>query len=212
MNETFDEFNDLIELMTRARRMPVPDRFVGTLMKRIDAEAKPGPANIAVRFAGYFGKVENSDSSDIRECAACFFLAGFFYLVMGIILTAGFRAIHFSASPAEWITLQPYLTIGAALLLFALGAALMAREKAALKAAFRGTILYIFLVAVNGIFMAPYLNIPHAGLFIAGFMGAGVFMGITLARAVRKSESGVKNANNGNNERSTKDRGRIFAH
>lgn len=190
MNETFDEFNDLVEVMRRARRFPVPNRFVESVMTRLDAGEKTGT----------------------RECAACFFLTGFFYLVMGIMLTAGFRAIHFTAFPENWITLQPYLTIGASLLLFALGAALMKRGKSALKAAFHGTILYIFLVVISGIFMAPYLDIPYAGLFIAGFTGAGVFMGVIIARAVRKAESGVLHENNDTNRKPTKNQRRIFAH
>jgi len=101
---------------------------------------------------------------------------------------AGFEAIGSSMAAMDWIRLQPHLTIGAAIWLFALGVVLMLDGSAGIKAARYGTLFYVFFAVANGILMRPYLHVPYADVFIIGFVATSALMGVMLALAVKKVE------------------------
>jgi hypothetical protein len=189
-----DQHQDIIDLIKSTPVIEPPDDFTPGVMARLPdldqgvwARAKhalfnPSRAGFQTRWA-HILTVSNK-----RECSFCFFITGFFYLIMGIVLMAGFKTIGSSMAAMEWITLQPHLTIGAATWLLALGMVLMMDGSAAIKIARYGTLFYIFFTVVNGILMKPYLHVPYAGIFIIGFVATGALMGIMLALAVQKME------------------------
>ena len=100
----------------------------------------------------------------------------------------GLQGIGYSMAAMEWIKLQPYLTIGAAIWLLALGVVLMMGGSNGMKIAKYGTLFYIFSAVVNGTLMRLYLYVPFAGVFIIGFVATSAFMGGPLALAVQKIE------------------------
>ncbi|MBU1570191.1 MAG: hypothetical protein KKD92_15065 [Proteobacteria bacterium] len=176
-----NDYKDLINLMEATPKAPVPDNFTQNVMGRI-ALFNPSEAAVQSRWAQILSV------SNPRECSFCFFITGFFYLIMGIVLMAGFKAIGSGIAVAEWIKLQPHLTIGAAMWLLALGMLLIVDGRIAIKIAQYGTLLYIFFTVVNGILMRPYLRVPHADFFIIGFVATGALMGVMLSLAVKKVE------------------------
>jgi predicted neutral ceramidase superfamily lipid hydrolase len=194
MNENMNEYKDIINLMEATPKAPVPDHFTQNVMGRVaeldqgawaklkQALFNPSGAGVQSRWAQILSV------SNTRECSFCFFITGFFYLIMGIVLIAGFKAIGSSMAATGWITLQPYLTIGAAMWLLSLGALLIMDGRAAVKIAQYGTLLYIFFTVFNVILMRPYLHVPFAGVFIIGFVATSAFMGVMLAFAVHKME------------------------
>jgi len=194
MNESMSEYKDLINLMESTPKAPVPDHFTQSVMGRVaeldqgawakmkQALFNPSGAGVQFRWA------PTLSVSNPRECSFCFFITGFFYLIMGIVLIAGFKAIGSSMAATDWITLQPYLTIGAAMWLLALGALLIMDGRAAVKIAQYGTLLYIFFTVVNGILMRSYLHVPYAGILLIGFVATSGLMGVMLAFAVKKVE------------------------
>jgi hypothetical protein len=194
MNEDLNEFKDLIKMMEATPKAPVPDHFTQNVMGRLPeldqgvwARAKhalfnPSWAGVPSRWAQLL-TVTNT-----RECSFCFFVTGFFYLIMGIVLMAGFKTIGSSMAAMEWITLQPHLTIGAATWLLALGMVLMMDGSTAIKIARYGTLFYIFFTVLNGILMRSYLHVPYANVFIIGFVATSALMGVMLALAVKKVE------------------------
>ena len=100
--------------MEATPKAPVPDNFTQNVMERITL-LNLSEKGVESRWAKILSV------SNPRECSFCFFITGFFYLIMGIILMAGFKAIGSGVLAAEWIKLQPQLTIGAAIWLLALG-------------------------------------------------------------------------------------------
>jgi hypothetical protein len=111
---------------------------------------------------------------------------------MGIILMAGLKAISSGITVASWIALQPIFTLGSAIWLLSLGILLVLDGKIAVKIAQYGTLLYIFFTVFNGILMRPYLRVPHADVFVIGFVATGALMGIMLSLAVKKVDGQVK--------------------
>jgi hypothetical protein len=189
-----DNHQDIIDLIKSTPAIQPPDDFNRRLMSRLPeldqgvwAKAKqtlfnPSGAAIKSRWAQIL------PVSNKRECSFCFFITGFFYLIIGIVLMAGFKAIGSSMAAMEWITLQPHLTIGAAAWLLALGMVLMMDGSIAIKIARYGTLFYIFFTVFNGILMRPYLHVPYAGVFVIGFVATSALMGVMLALAVKKME------------------------
>ncbi|MFH1975707.1 MAG: hypothetical protein ABIJ52_09100 [Pseudomonadota bacterium] len=177
-----NDYKDIINLMEATPKAPVPDNFTQKVMGRL-ALFNPSEAGVQSRWAQILSV------SNPRECSFCFFITGFFYLIMGIVLMAGFKAIGSGISAVEWIKLQPHLTIGAAMWLLSLGMLLIMDGRIAIKIAQYGTLLYIFFTVVNGILMRPYLRVPHADVFIIGFVATGALMGVMLSFAVQKMET-----------------------
>ena len=129
--------------MEATPKAPVPDNFTQNVMERI-ALVNPSEAGVQSRWA------QMLTVSNIRECSFCFFITGFFYLIMGIVLMAGFKAIGSGMAVTDWIALQPHFTIGAAMWLLALGMLLMMDGRIGIKIAQYGTLFYIFFTVVNG--------------------------------------------------------------
>jgi hypothetical protein len=179
MNE--NDYKDIINLMEATPKAPVPDNFTQNVMERITL-LNFSEKGVESRWAQILSV------SNPRECSFCFFITGFFYLIMGIILMLGLRAISSGIEVADWISLQPSLTIGAAIWLLALGLLLILDGRIGIKIAQYGTLLYIFFTVVNGILMRPYLRVPHADVFVIGFVATGTLMGIMLSLAVKKVE------------------------
>jgi hypothetical protein len=194
MNEEFSKYKSLIKLMEATPKVNVSDGFTERVMGRLPEI-----------YQGVWAKVKHSlfnpsctgsqsrwaqilSVSNPRECSFCFFVTGYFYLIMGIVLIAGFKAIGSSMPAMEWIKLQPHLTIGAAIWLLALGMVLMMDGSTAIKIAKYGTLFYILFSVFNGVLMRPYLHVPYAGVFIIGFVATSALIGVMLALAVQKME------------------------
>ena len=195
MNEDFSKYESLINLMEATPKAPAPDRFTERVMGRLPeldqgvwARVKhslhnPSWPGIQSRWA------QMLSVSNRRECSFCFFITGYFYLIMGIVMMAGFKAIGPSMSSMEWIKLQPHLTIGAAIWLLGLGMVLMMDSSTAIKIAKYGTLLYLFFTVFNGTLMWLYLHLPYAGVPLIGFEAMSVLMGVMLVIAAKKMES-----------------------
>jgi len=189
-----DHHQDIIDLIKSTPAIPSPDDFTPRVMGRLPeldqgVWAKVKYALFNLSWAGIQSRwVQILPVSNTRECSFCFFITGFFYLIMGIVLMAGFEAIGSSMAAMDWIRLQPHLTIGAAIWLFALGVVLMLDGSAGIKAARYGTLFYVFFAVANGILMRPYLHVPYADVFIIGFVATSALMGVMLALAVKKVE------------------------
>lgn len=188
-----EKFADIIGKIKKQKTIDPPESFTDNVMRRLP-DQYPG---IILAAASVFHHLYNqalapagdqSNGLTRRECSFYFFITGFFYLIIGIILMMGLREIGSSMTAMEWIKLQSHLTIGAAIWFLALGAVLMMGGSNGMKIAKYGTLLYIYIAVVNGTFMRLSLHVPFSGMFIIGFVATNAFMGILLALAVQKME------------------------
>lgn len=194
MNEDFSKYGSLIKLMEATPKANVSEGFTEKVMGRLPeldqgvwakvkhSRLNSSEAGIQPRWAQILS------ISDKKEGSYCFFITGYFYLILGIVLMVGFEAIGPSMTTMDWLKLQPQLTIGAAVWLLALGMVLMMNGSTAVKIAKYATFFYIFLTVSNGILMRPYLHVPYAGVVIIGFVATSMLMGVMLAIAVQKME------------------------
>jgi hypothetical protein len=188
-----EKFADIIEKMKKQKTIDPPASFTDSVMRRLP-DRYPGILfAVASVFHHLYNQAlvpagEQSNTLTRRECSFYFFITGFFYLIIGIILMIGLQEIDSSMMAMVWIKLQPHLTIGAAIWFLALGAVLKTGGSRGMKIAKYGTLFYIFIAVVNGTFMRLFLHFPFSGMFIVGFVATNAFMGILLALAIQKVE------------------------
>ncbi|MCX5808078.1 MAG: hypothetical protein NTX36_01685 [Proteobacteria bacterium] len=188
-----EKFADIIEKIKNQKIIDPPESFADHVMRQLP-DQYPGILFAAASFVHHLYNHalaldgDGSNGLTSRECSFYFFITGFFYMIIGIILMMGLQGIGSSMAAMEWIGLQPHLTIGAAIWLLALGVLLMLNGSVGIKAARYGTMFYVFFAVVNGILMRQYLHVPFAGVFIIGFVATSAFMGVMLSRAVKKVE------------------------
>ena len=191
--QEMEEFKDITDMIRNVRSIQPPENFTDHVMKQLP-DQYPGILLAAASVVRIFYRRAFAPDDDrspgltTRECSFYFFITGFFYLIIGIILMIGFKGISSSMAAMDWIRLQPHVTLGIAVWLIALGIVLLMEGKTTIKVIRLGTLFYIFLAIVNGVLMRLYFSIPYAGIFIFGFIGTGVLMGVMLALAVQKVE------------------------
>jgi hypothetical protein len=193
MNDNISEYKHLVSMMTSAPKVPAPKGFTQNVMGRLPAghgiwsmigNVLPGILQEGAQSVWERGIRVPSKT----ECSFYFFITGFFYLIMALVLMASFKVVISSQAAADWIALQPHVTLGAAIWLLALGALLIMDGRTAIKIAQYGTLFYIFFAVLNGILIWSHLRIPYAGIFIIGFTGTSALMGAMLVLAVKKMD------------------------
>ena len=189
MNDDFSEYQDLIRHIealpketpsahfTQRAMENLPEHSVGLLSKLRQIESEFN-----------YGWISPSESVSKATCFFYYFIAGLFYMIIGIVSMIGISKIGIGTETMNWVAIQPYLAIGTAIWLFALGIALVLDGRAGIRAARYGTMFYIFFAVVNSILMWPYLHIPYAVIFIIALAATSAFMGIMLVQAVQKME------------------------
>lgn len=188
-----EEFDDIINKIRQQKTIEPPASLAGQVMRRLP-DKHPGILFTAAFFMHQLNSAlpvtdgGQTGSSARRECSFYFFITGFFYLVMGIILMTGIPGTGSGTAETGWIQLQPHLAIGTALWLTALGVLLIVDGGAGVKAAKYGTLFYVLFTVVNGILIQTYLHISLAGVVVIGLAAASALMGVMLARAVNKIE------------------------
>lgn len=197
MSENFEEYRDFVQLMRTAPKLNASEGFTDKVLM-----ALPKRASMLQRMASYWimffhraaslREVNQPAHLNPRECSFYFFITSFFYLIMGIVLMSGFKEFSSNVTAMEWLKLQPQVTLGIALWLFTLGAGLMMNGRIIIRLARLGTLFYILFTIANGVLIGRYFNIPHANVLLIGFIGGGVFMGIMLSVAVKRTELGLR--------------------
>lgn len=187
MNSNIDEHKDLIQLIKAVPEVSAPESFTLKVMDRLQAKAKLSFFNTSwISIQSHWTHLLSV--SDGRRCSLCFFITGYFYLIMGIILVVGFQSIGSSITSMEWLELQPYFVIGVAIWLLSLGMILMTGSNTAIRIAKYGTCLYVFFTVINGMLVWYHLHTPYAGASFVGLVGINTLMGFLLALAVQKTE------------------------
>ncbi len=184
--ESQERFKPIIPLLKNASRLPVPPDFTVNVMDRLAASERPSPV---VRLLEGFRTINIrmwTDVADATECALCFYLAGFFYFILSIVIVSGLKALGTQASLAVWITIQPQLAMLNALGFAALGIILTKKSASAIRIAQAGTIIYIGFTVFNGIGIQNTPGNPFnaAGLlcFVGGALVLGGFLWVVLQK------------------------------
>lgn len=189
-----DPDNDLVQWVKETPQVNPPAGFTQRVMEKLPELKESIWKKIKwsllkpMKEQVYSKRAQTNEISTEPESSFYFFVTGFFYLLMGMILAAGFKAMNFHLAEANWAAAQLLLTVGTAIWLLAIGFVLMRDDRMSIKMAKFGTAFYVIFSVVNGILLRSFFNFPYADFFIIGFIGGGVCMGCMLVLAIKKME------------------------
>lgn len=187
--EDFESRQGIKQIILLARTsapVDVPRDFTEKVMHRVDARNQPV---LKDRFLQALSKINVrrwTEVADATECALCFFLAGFFYFVLGIVLIMGLKATEVRIPLAVWIIIQPQLAFITALGFLALGIILKRKSDSAVKIAQIGTLIYIGFTVFNGIGIQGTPVNPFSAAGTLCFIGGALILGIFLLLILQK--------------------------
>lgn len=186
-------FRDLTGIMENVPPKQPPEGFTAKVMANLP-ERK---ANIRqFSFLRPFGipvfatnmNIDFRSSVTKTECAFYFFLTGFFYLVLGLILMLGLPRTAGLSHPG-WLAVQPLVGLLLAVELTALGIAVYTNGDSAVRFVRSGTLLYAALIILNGWLGTLYMQVPMVIFFAVIFSLTGLSIAVLLGLAVDRYHS-----------------------
>ena len=182
-DEKWKQFSDLTEIMENVGTKHAPENFTAKVMARLSEEKETVQLFSLKRL--FFPSVNFGFQSNVTktECAFYFFLTGFFYLILGLIMMIGLP-LPVVMENNRWLSVQPFFGILLAFELTAIGILLFKKGSSAIRLVRIGTILYAALVILNFWIGTLYVQFPIAILFVSIFSLAGLGIAFLLGLAI----------------------------
>jgi hypothetical protein len=186
--ESFDEFQPIISLARSADKLDPPKNFIQGVMSRVsETDLSDGESADRNRLKTGFRNITVPASG--TEIAFCYFLAGFFYLVVGSIAFIGLNSLQPHVSFSNWLNLQPQIALVSAGGLALLGYILTKNDGKTTRIAKIGTKVFLLTHLFNGIYIhtqTPNLaQLPVQIGFVVGSVGLGLFLVTVMSRYSR---------------------------
>lgn len=159
-----------------AKVMAQIDAYKPTLCIRV-REFLLQPVETRIDFARAF-----SGSVSRSECSFYFIIAGFYFLIVGLILIFGIGRFGGEWLMVKWIRMQPHIVLVMAVWLVVLGIFILKDGEVAARVARIGTVAYIGLLLLDAVAIHITAGLPVALVFLFSFIGTGVLTGLFLAR------------------------------
>ncbi len=192
--ELLARWRDLERVASLARLTPPvepPADLEAKVMARIES-LKPAlwnrikdfllqPVDTRIDFARAFsGSVSGS------ECSFYFITAGFYFLIVGLILMFGLGRFGGEWLMVKWVRMQPHIVLVTAVWLVVLGIFILRDGEVAARVARIGTVAYIVLLILDAVAIHVTAGLPVTIVFFFSFIGTGVLAGLFLARIIWK--------------------------
>jgi len=187
--ENMKKFEHIIHLAQDTKSVSPPDDFTKKVMENLPAGPYVAWFKLLRLFSFPFQNLNFRVWTEVEtdgECAFCFLMAGFFYFIMGVVLTLGLKTMGSHVHVSGWIMIQPQISFASATVFISLGVFLSKKSVLAIKMAYFWTIIYIGFSVFNsiGIQMAPGNPFTAAGMLC--LTTGAVLLGIFLAIIVHK--------------------------
>jgi hypothetical protein len=186
--EKWARYRDLTQIMENVPPKQPSEDFTARVMARLP-EGKVNVRQFSLRR--FFGNpdfatdvtIDFQHSVTKKECAFYFFLTGFFYFVLGLILMLGLPRPT-GLFHQGWLAVQPLVGLLLAAELTALGVAVYTNGDSAIRFVRAGTLFYAALIILNGWLGTFYMQIPATIFFAAIFSLTGLGIAVLLRLAI----------------------------
>lgn len=198
MNDNFEEYQDLIQLMRAAPKLNASEGFTEKFMNRL-AEPHLGFWNLLKRAMSDSGQVtvEGFRNQRLNGQAPCFhfLIAGLFFFFIGAILLT---SLFYAPSIKGFVLAQAILFLITAVSLAVAGLILAVRLPGAAHWAKRAVMIYGALIVANAFLIQETVKTTLGGLFGLSFGATGILMGIVFMSALRgRTEEGARHEQGG---------------
>lgn len=176
---TFEAILTLIK--SSAPATPPPD-FTRNVMRRLSERNTSRRQSISDRLKVSIGQLTLPATA--MEVATCFFLSGFFYLVLGISLHVGLKSLGADPSATGWFYYQPHLAVLIAMGFTTVGFLFWKNNRLAFRIANLTTIFYVLFSIVNSVQAQSISSRPFSISGVLSFSAGTILVGIFLAVTV----------------------------
>lgn len=154
-----------------ARKVTPPQDFTSLVMNRVlkNGENRQPESHL-------FNRLRPTDYP--TECSLCFLLAGFYYLIIGVVIMIGFENVLSMGTMGDWIRYQPLITILTALYLIGLGVFSLTRPQSGTKVTTPGILLFLGFVILNALLVRNAAPYPYSLIFLITLSVSGIVMGM----------------------------------
>lgn len=128
-----------------------------------------------------------------RECSFYFFITGFFYLIIGIVILLGLSGVSGDGPLTKWSLVQPLMIIIASFWLSGLGGMLFISDRISMEVAKIATMIYILSVILCGSVVVMLYRMPVLMLSTVILAISGVVMGLLLHQNVSRYQQSPHN-------------------
>ena len=185
--ENLIKFEHIIRLAQDTKAVSPPDGFTEKVMGSLPPGSHVAESKLLKLFYLPFKKQVFQAWIEVEtdaECAFCFLMAGFFYFIMGVVMSHGLRAVGSPGHISEFVMFQPAIAFASAFIFIALGVIMLKKMISVIKIAHFWTILYIGFSIFNSIViqMAPQnpFNIIGTLCHTAGAVLLGIFLAVIV--------------------------------
>ncbi|MDY6792920.1 MAG: hypothetical protein SWH54_16770 [Thermodesulfobacteriota bacterium] len=183
------KFEHIIRIAQNTKAVSLPDGFTEKVMENLP----PGPHTSGSKLREFLLLALQKlnlrswiEVETVAECAVCFLMVGFFYVIMGIVMALGLKTMGGQSHVSGWIMIQPQIAFASAIVFIFLGILLFKKRMLAIKLAYGTAILYIGFSVFNsaGIQMATGNPLSAAGMLC--LTSGAVLLGVFLTVIVHK--------------------------
>jgi hypothetical protein len=187
--ENMKTFEHIINLAQNTKAVSSPDGFTEKVMENLPPDTHAVDSKLLKLFSLPFKKHNFRTWIEVEtdaECAFCFLMAGFFYFIIGVVLSLGLKTMGGHVHVSEWVMIQPQIAFASAIVFISIGIFLHKKNMLAIKMAYSWTIIYIGFSVFNsiGIQMAPGNPFTATGMLC--LTAGAVLLGLFLAVIVHK--------------------------
>ena len=198
----FEQTADINRIIKLARTTPMAlpsQKFTHNVMQHLSE------SGIRPRRTSYVSSLRSQSKMFLKrlivpastlELASCFFLAGFFYLVMGLSLYLGIYSLSPGTSTISWLKYQPIIALFIAFSFIIVGYILLKNTRLAFRIANLSIFCYILIVVINSVHAhgGPDIHMSHTAVrnVFVGSILMGIFLAMILYNFRRLSSLAYK--------------------
>ena len=186
-----DEFHDIVTILKSLPKSEPLSDFTSRVVSRIQVEEKDFSTSNTGRIAPWRNKAF-SGLEHASSCPLWFIMAGFCYMVLGVVLYFGLSRAGADFALARWVAMQPQVAFVVGGIFFILGLSLIHGKLIAVKTAKFFVLIYMGFVIINGIGMQSKIGLPATATLFLFYIGCGVALGFFLQETIRRYHHQLK--------------------
>jgi hypothetical protein len=187
--ENMENFKQIIHLAQNTEAVSPPDDFTERVMQRLPPGSYANKPKFSKLFSRPFKRQVFQTWIEVEteaDCALCFLLAGFFYFILGLVLSYGLRVINSPNHISELVMFQPVIAFASSFGFSALGVIMLKIKFSVIKIAHFMIILYIGFSIFNSIVIQLAPHNPFTVMGTLCLTAGAVLLGVFLAIIVHK--------------------------
>ena len=183
----FEQAASIKRIIKMARTTPMDkpsQNFTQNVMQRLSGNSF-GPSRLPdtlfLKFRSQMLLKRLMMPASVLELASCFFLTGFFYLVMGLSVFLGVYALDLDSSSIRWLKYQPIIALFIAISFITVGYILLKKTRLAFRIANWAIFCYILLEISNSVMAYSRVSSDTSFSAVLPVLGGTIIMGLFLA-------------------------------